>query len=485
MTTITADHEKAEVPYNASAVNGTTPKGEKAYLDGNVDVVAAGDGQIVDAVFGEITEGGPDYRGLSGIGAFIVMTKANIGLGVLSIPFIFQIFGIVPGIILLIVVQVLVMYSAQEILPFKLRHPEVYDISDAGYVFGGRIAREYLYIWFIVDMTTTGSGAIVSLSACLNAISSHGACTAVFIAVAAIAGMSLASIQTLSKVSWIGWVGLISLVASVLTVTIATGVQDRPAAAPQAPEPWDKDFQVVNHPSFQKAMSCINQILFAYSATPSYFNIVSEMADPRTYRRSLFISMTGLTVIYIVIGSLMYWFCGQYVATPALASAGALMTKVSYGIAIPALLATLVIYVHLASKTIMVRLLSGSRHLTNNSPTHWASWIGCLAFITIFAYIVASAVPNFGNIISLMGALLSPNNCFIPYAFMWWHDNWRYATAEERAQPRRIIKLCTHIFLLIVAFLITSAGTWAAVVDVINSSSKAGPWSCADNQRDG
>lgn len=75
--------------------------------------------------------------------------------------------------------------------------------------------------------------------------------------------MALASIQTLSKVSWIGWVGLISLVASVLTVTIATGVQDRPAAAPQAPLPWDKDFQVVAHPTFQKAMSCVNQSEYA------------------------------------------------------------------------------------------------------------------------------------------------------------------------------------------------------------------------------
>lgn len=106
--TITADQEKA-AHYNASVDGTTTVKGEKDYLDGNVDVVAAGDGQIVDAVFGEISGDGPDYRGLSGIGAFIVMTKANIGLGVLSIPFIFQIFGIVPGIILLIVVQVLVM----------------------------------------------------------------------------------------------------------------------------------------------------------------------------------------------------------------------------------------------------------------------------------------------------------------------------------------------------------------------------------------
>lgn len=37
------------------------------------------------------------------------MTKANIGLGVLSIPFVFMEVGMVPGVILLLVLALIVM----------------------------------------------------------------------------------------------------------------------------------------------------------------------------------------------------------------------------------------------------------------------------------------------------------------------------------------------------------------------------------------
>jgi amino acid permease len=37
------------------------------------------------------------------------MTKANIGLGVLSIPFVFMEVGMVPGVILLLVINLIIM----------------------------------------------------------------------------------------------------------------------------------------------------------------------------------------------------------------------------------------------------------------------------------------------------------------------------------------------------------------------------------------
>jgi hypothetical protein len=59
------------------------------------------------------------------------------------------------------------------------------------------------------------------------------------------------------------------------------------------------------------------------------FNIVSEMRDPRKYTRALSFSLSMITVLYLIIGSVVYYFCGQYVSTPALGSAGVLLKKVS------------------------------------------------------------------------------------------------------------------------------------------------------------
>jgi hypothetical protein len=64
------------------------------------------------------------------------------------------------------------------------------------------------------EMVFVCSSACIGISTALNAISSHGTCTAVFVAVAAIAGGMLASIRTLGQLRWLGWVGMASILAA-------------------------------------------------------------------------------------------------------------------------------------------------------------------------------------------------------------------------------------------------------------------------------
>lgn len=150
--------------------------------------------------------------------------------------------------------------------PFKIRHPEVYGLADAGYVFGGRIGKEVLYVIFSIFMVFCTASAIVGVSTALNAMSSHGACTAVFMAVATIAGFLLGSIRTLSKVSWVGWFGITSIVASVIILTVGVGVQERPSEAPQT-GPWDKNFHVVGHPSFAVSSRVVESTMWHRGGT--------------------------------------------------------------------------------------------------------------------------------------------------------------------------------------------------------------------------
>ena len=48
----------------------------------------------------------------------------------------------------------------------------------------------------------------------LNAVSTHGACTAVFVVIAAIIGFTLSSIQTLGRMSWLAWTGLTCIITA-------------------------------------------------------------------------------------------------------------------------------------------------------------------------------------------------------------------------------------------------------------------------------
>ncbi|KHN99042.1 Amino acid transporter, transmembrane [Metarhizium album ARSEF 1941] len=439
-----------------------------------------------DAVFGNITDAGPNYRNVSSIaqvgwlGTAALMMKTQIGLGVLSIPSVFDAVGLVPGVILLLAVGTITTWSAHMIGVFKLRHRQVYGIDDAGGLIFGPVGREIFGISFTLLMTFAAAAAMIGISVALNALSTHGACTAVFVVVAAVFGFTFASIQTLGKISALAWIGVTSIVVAVFTVTIAVGVR----GAPHAPSkdlqgPWKSNYELFKHPSFSDALGAITTLVFAYAGTPTFFSIASEMRDPKHYTKALVVCQTVITLAYIVVGVVVYYFCGSHVASPALGSAGPVIKKVAYGIALPGLLVTDLLLIHLAAKSIFVRLLRNSKHLASNTPKHWVVWLGSTLTITAVGYIIASAIPIFGQLIALIGALLGPILCFHPPGFMWIYDNWK--RSHSREQARWYWGVACSIFVIVSGTFLMIAGTYSAIYTIVHTPGSSKVWSCADN----
>ena len=132
-------------------------------------------------------------------------------------------------------------------------------------------------------------------------------------------------------------------------MTISVGVEDRPADAPQPPALWKSDYNLISHPKAAEAFASLSSIVFAYAGTPAFFNIVSEMREPRHYTRALIVCQGTMTAVYIAIGCVVYYFCGSYVASPALGSAGKTMKKVCYGIALPGLIVSTTLFIHVGA----------------------------------------------------------------------------------------------------------------------------------------
>lgn len=103
--------------------------------------------------------------------------------------------------------------------------------------------------------------------------------------------------------------------------------------------------------------------------------IIAEMRRPQDYKKAVGASMTLVTVSYLTFSLVVYAYCGQYVASPALGSAGPTVKKVAYGIALPGLWITSILYLHLAAKFFFVRILRNSKHLQSNSVIHWGTWL--------------------------------------------------------------------------------------------------------------
>lgn len=155
-----------------------------------------------------------------------------------------------------------------------------------------------------------------------------------------------------------------------MMVTVAVGLQSRPSTAPKD-QPWASDYKLAGNPSFTSAISAVSSLVYAYAGTPGklpeypimlrpianrrtnsyytgFFPIAAEMRDPSLYTRPLLICQGSITAIYITVGTVIYYYCGSYVASPALGSAGVLIKKVSYGIALPGLVVSTIVVLHVS-----------------------------------------------------------------------------------------------------------------------------------------
>lgn len=135
------------------------------------------------------------------------------------------------------------------------------------------------------------------------------------------------------------------MILPVLTLTVAVGVEDRPSAAPTTGV-YKSDWKLVGDPTFYEAISALSSMVFAYAGTPAFFSIISEMRNPKDYTKSMVVCQSTVTAIYTAIGIVVYYYCGSYVASPALGSAGNLMKRVCYGLALPGLLVSTLILLH-------------------------------------------------------------------------------------------------------------------------------------------
>lgn len=132
----------------------------------------------------------------------------------LSVPAAFNTLGMAPGIIILLVIASITTWTGYVIGTFKLNHPSVYGIDDAGGIMFGKIGREILATAFCLYWLFVSGSAMLGVSIGFNAVSTHGICTAGFVAIAAAIGLAFASVRTLGRMSWLAWIGTVCVMVS-------------------------------------------------------------------------------------------------------------------------------------------------------------------------------------------------------------------------------------------------------------------------------
>ena len=64
------------------------------------------------------------------------------------------------------------------------------------------------------DYIFVSASGILGITIGLNAVSTHGICTAAFTAIAAFLGFATSSVRTLGRITWLAWVGLPCILAA-------------------------------------------------------------------------------------------------------------------------------------------------------------------------------------------------------------------------------------------------------------------------------
>ncbi|GAA6027428.1 hypothetical protein JCM8097_007858 [Rhodosporidiobolus ruineniae] len=436
--------------------------------------------ESVDAVFGARKgEGAVDYRKVGWLSTSVLLAKTQIGLGVLSIPSVFDTLGLATGIICLVVIAAWTTWSAYCIAWFKRAHPEVYSLADAVHLMGGPIAGYMFDAFYFIFMLFVAGLQFLTIATALNGISLHATCTAVFVAVSAIFCIPIASLRKLNNISSITWIGVTSIIVAVFTVTIAVPI-GRPALAPPTGD-YTIERVIWGTPTFASGMNAVASVVSAYAGVPAFMAIQSEMRDYRDFSKSLLLCQSVVTVIYIVVGVVVYWYAGQYVASPALGTAGTLMKRISYGLALPGLVVGAILFVHLSAKFLFVRILKGSHHLSHSTRTHYAVWFSCTFGCGIVGYILASAIPVFGGLLGLIGACFGTAMSLHAESWMWLFDTRRQFKDRSTRTTRLWIGWIINIILILVGTFILGGGTYGAAIAIRDAyrTSAGKPWTCA------
>ncbi|OJJ96049.1 hypothetical protein ASPACDRAFT_35577 [Aspergillus aculeatus ATCC 16872] len=424
---------------------------------------------------------GVNFRTLTWPMAAILFLKVQFSTGVLSIPTAMYTLGALGGSLSVIGWTPWTEYTAIIMGNFRTRHGGCHSIADMAEIVGGRFLKETIGLLFIFANVLCAGSAIIAISTALNALSHHAACTVWWALIAAVSIASCASVRKLENLTFLTWAGFVSIFSAVLIVVIAVTIPDRPAAAPQT-GPFELGFYAfpVPAPTFAEGLVATCTIFVSSSNTGAFIPVISEMKKPKEYNKAIYTSMTSLTVLYLVFGLVVYRYCGKWVASPSLGSAGQTIKMVSYGVGLLGLIVTGCLYTHIGAKYTFVRILRNSRHLQDSTVTHWITWLSCTFGIATLGFILAESIPIFNYLLALLGAIVfGPVTLAFP-AYLWLYDHRGY----WRESRRRKALYAFHAFFIPLGCFVTVAGTYAVCLqirDAYASGQISSAFSCADN----
>ncbi|KAF2199480.1 transmembrane amino acid transporter [Delitschia confertaspora ATCC 74209] len=330
----------------------------------------------------------------------------------LSLPSSLAIIGLIPGLLLILFLGVFATYTSYLLVQFKLRHPEVHNMGDAGYILFGPVGREVLSAGTLVFAVLATGGQLLAGQIALSALSGGKLCLMLYTGIFAVPTLLFSAPRTLDRLTYLSVLAVASIIIAGLIGMIGAGLHPTPG----------HHIVAVRASSFYLAFFSITNPVFAYAGHFMFFILISEMKKPQDAMKAAYTLQIGATTLYAVFAVLMYVYLGAGVQSPAFSSLPPKWAKAAYGVALPNFLIAGSLYAHTAAKLLFVRLFRHSRHLHSHTVTGWSAWALLILLANSLAFILAISVPIFSYLIGIAASLFASWYTYGIAGAFWLHD---------------------------------------------------------------
>lgn len=392
----------------------------------------------------------------------IVLIVEAIALGSLSIPSTFATLGMVAGVICTVGLGFIAIYTSYVVGQVKLKFPLVANYADAGKLMMGRFGYELVTVMLVLQLLfLTGSHTLTGTIAFVN-ITESNVCSVVFAVVSAIILLLLAVPPSFAEVAILGYVDFVSIIAAIGITIIATGVKSTNAPGGLSAVDWSAWPQPGT--TFADAFVAMTNIIFAYSFAMCQFSFMDEMHTPKDYVKSIWALGITEIVIYTLTGALVYAFVGSDIQSPALLSAGSLVSRIAFGVALPVIFISGSINTVVLGRLVHGRIYKNSPIRFINSPMGWITWLIVITIATILAFVIAEVIPFFNDLLSISSSLFISGFTFYFPALMWF----LLIKEGKWTEPRNLFLAAVNICVFLIGLLTLVAGTYSSVTDIVS-----------------
>ncbi|CAG8054792.1 unnamed protein product [Penicillium nalgiovense] len=394
------------------------------------------------------------------------MIAESVSLGVLSLPKTLAQIGLAPAIILIIGLGILATYTGYTIHQFRARYPHIQNLADAGEVLFGAFGRELFGLGQLLFSIFIMGSHILTFSVMMNTVTEHGTCTMVFTAVGFVICFVCSLPRTMKNMTYISCMSFTSIVTAVIITMVAVGVQNQ----------GGQNLRATVDTDLVQAFGAVTNIVFAYCAHVAFFGLLAEMEEPKDFPKALVMLQTFEIIFYTIAAVVIYYYVGQEVTSPALGSAGPILKKVAYGIAIPTIIGAGVVNGHIGLKYIYVRMFRGTDRMHKRDWVAIGSWIGIGLTCWVIAWIIADAIPVFSDLLSLISSLFASWFSYGLGGVYWLHIN----KGRWFSSPRKIVLTAVNVCIILIGGCMCGLGLYVSG-KAIHDNASNNSFSCASN----